>query len=83
MRVVYKTTLYIPEQDLLTLKALALKSPRKQLTYHIQQAIKRYLADAEKGAGSTHRRFLQCRGIAKKCFGDAVDYQRKLRQEWE
>jgi hypothetical protein len=78
----HKTTLYIPEEDIKALKKLALDTPKKSLTHHIRTAVREYLDHRR-----SHRAFetlLSARGISDGShFGDPVEYQRKLREEWE
>lgn len=79
----HKTTLYLPDQLIENLRALSLQSPRKSLTYHIQEAVREYLKNRK-----VKKRFatlLKYKGVSKgrSAFGDSVEYQRKLRAEWE
>lgn len=81
----HKTTLYLPKEDVLALKAMALKSSERSLTYHVRQAIRAYLKSSQKKAqAKRYRTLMKYRSSSpKSLFGDSVDYQRQLRQEWE
>lgn len=81
----HKTTLYLPQEDVLALKALALKSPEKSLTYHVRQAIHSYLKSFQKKEQSKrYQTLLKYQGSTPKAvFGDSIEYQRNLRKEWE
>lgn len=79
----HKTTLYIPEDDIKALKRLALETPKKGLTHHIRQAILEYL-ERRRSRGkkfATLRKYMGT--IPRSRFGDGVEYQRQLRDEWE
>ena len=79
----YKTTLYLPEDYIRSLKELALETPKKGLTYHIQQAVKIYLASLRSATKKHHVSFLKCKGLIKKSrVADSVSHQRNLRAEW-
>lgn len=79
----HKTTLYLPEMAVHELKSLSLGSSKKGLTYHIQQAVKMYLAFLKKNKKSKLSVFLKGKGVGKKSqFGDGVVFQRRLRDEW-
>ncbi len=81
----HKTTLYLPEEDIFELKAYAIRSSQRSLTYHIQIAIKKYLQEVKRGKSQKKfQTLLRYKGAFKKnTFGDSVKYQRKLRQEWD
>lgn len=80
----YKTTLYLPEEDIQRLKTLAAKTPKKGLTYHFRSALKLYLKTSSQSPKKKFTALVRCRGSAgKHWIEDAVSYQRKLREEWE
>lgn len=82
--IMYKTTLYLPERDIYKLKTLTVSEPRKGLTYHIQQAVKQYLKNFQSQKGKKFRQFKKMMGSSKNPhFKNALDYQHKLRNEWD
>lgn len=79
-----KTTLYLPDHLMLELKRLVAESKRETLTSCITQAVQEFLFKRKKKPVKKSSVLLKYAGSSKMSqFGDAVEYQRKLRSEWE
>lgn len=81
-----KTTLYIPDDLITRLKRVALESSNHKLTFHVVQAIRDYVEKIGKKPKKRFATMLKYKGISrnrKSDFGDPVEYQRKLRSEWD
>ncbi len=80
----YKTTLYLPEQDIFKLKSLTPSETKKGLTYHIQQAVKLYLKNFQPKKARKFTQFKKIRGTSQNPhFKNALEYQKKLRSGWD
>lgn len=80
----YKTTLYLPEQDIARLKSLSPAEPKRGLTYHIQQAVKLYLKNFQGRKKDHFQKWRQVRGSSSNVhFSDALAYQKKMRNDWD
>lgn len=80
-----KTTLYIPDDLVTRLRRVALESSNRKLTFHVVQAIRDYIEKFGKKPKKPFATLLKYKGVSKgrSAFGDSVEYQRKLRAEWE
>lgn len=78
-----KTTLYLEEEDVLELKKIALEEPHQNMTSLISKAIHKFI-DARKETKFSFNGLLKCKNSVKKnYFGDSVNLQRNLRNEWK
>jgi hypothetical protein len=78
-----KTTLYLENDNLRSLKKMALQFPKTNLTYHINMAIQRYISEMEEKVYARSRWAKIGKSVKRNYFGDAVTLQRNLRKEWD
>ena len=78
-----KTTLYLEEEDIIELKRISLTEPNQNMTSLIKKAIRQFIEN-RKAESPTFHELKRCKNSVKKnYFGDSVDIQRKLRDEWK
>jgi len=78
----HKTTLYIDTSIIRDLKKILINLPGENITSIVNSSLKEYLKNA--GSKKNMSNLLKAKNsINKDVFGDSVQYQRKLRAEWD
>lgn len=78
----HKTTLYLNEKILREVKKITIYNKGESITSLVNKALEEYLKTNKKKKGITN--FLKAKNsISKKVFGDALLFQKKIREEWE
>ncbi len=78
-----KTTLYLEEDDIRELKRIALEEPNQNMTTLIKQAIRQFI-NIHRNKKRSFEELMKYKGSAKEnYFGDGVDFQRSVREEWK
>jgi len=81
--IMIKTTVYLDESELRSLKSMAAKQPGKSVAQLIREGVRYIVKNKPKKDKFSYLRKLLHEKPRKSSFGDPVAYQRKLRDEWD